>query len=209
MQLDAVESRFARPYGGIGEERRQDVRKRDDVRLCDVGDALARASPQRLELAGRQHAIELPVAELRKPRPHGPFRRILHVERLAMRSGNGEIALEELARIGPAPHVQEIDQLNVQPRLAVARAAHGVDERAQSRHEARLADAQQRPARDVADTGGLDDQSAGAPAGEALVPGEYVRGDDALLGRAPRHHRGHPGPLAQLLRAQADRLEEA
>jgi hypothetical protein len=52
MQLDAVEPGFARSRRGFGEECRQRLRERGDVRLRGVGDALAGAPSQRLELAG-------------------------------------------------------------------------------------------------------------------------------------------------------------
>ena len=60
-----------------------------------------------------------------------------------------------------------------------------------------VADPQQRSARHVADAGRLDDDRAGPAARETLVPGDDGVVDEAVLGRAPGHHRGNPGPLRQ------------
>ena len=78
-----------------------------------------------------------------------------------------------------------------------SRARTVVDEVGEPGDEAIVADAQERPARDVADAGRLDDDRAGLPLGEAAVPVEHVRRDEAVLGRAPRHHRRHPGALLE------------
>ena len=87
--------------------------------------------------------------------------------------------------------------MNSRVRPPLAR-AHGLDQRRQAGDEAVVADAQQRPARDVADAGRLDDDRAGLPLREALVPASTSGGDEAVLGRAPRHHRRHPGALREL-----------
>ena len=76
---------------------------------------------------------------------------------------------------------------------------------AQAGQEAVVPDAQQRPARHVADPRRLDHQHAGPAAREALVPGEDLGRDEALVGGAPGHHRRHPGALRELERAEAQR----
>ena len=80
---------------------------------------------------------------------------------------------------------------------------------AQAGHEAIVADAQQRAARHVADAGRLDDDRAGPPCGEALVPVEHVVGDDAVVGGAPGDHGGHPGAVGEVEAAAVERREPA
>ena len=125
-----------------------------------------------------------------------------------MLRGYREEAREEALRIRAAAHGEKVDELNVQPRLAAARAPHRVDQRPKSRQEPGIADPEQGPARHVADAGGLDHESAGTPARETLVPGEHVRRDEAVLGRTPGHHRRHPGALSELVGAHANRLKQ-
>ena len=126
----------------------------------------------------------------------------------AMSVGDLQVAAEErLARRPPADG-QEVDDLDEQLRPSAAGSPHGVDERAQARDEAVVTDAQQRSARDVADAGRLDDDRAGLPLREALVPVEHVGGDEAVLGRAPRHHRRHPGAVGELQAAGSKRTEQ-
>ncbi len=103
---------------------------------------------------------------------------------------------------------QEVDDLDEQAGLAARRLAHAVDQLAQARDEALVADAQERPGRDVADAGRLDHQHAGAAGGEARVPVDDVVGDEAVVGGAPRDHGRHPGALASLHRSDVDRREE-
>jgi hypothetical protein len=123
--------------------------------------------------------------------------------------GDRQVAAEvRVARRPPADH-QEVDELDEQQRLAARRRAHRVDQRAQPRHEAIVADAQERPRRHVADAGGLDHQHAGAARGEPRVPVDHRRGDLTVVAGAPRHHRRHPGAGARGARPQRDRLEPA
>jgi hypothetical protein len=49
-----------------------------------------------------------------------------------------------------------------------------------------VSNAQQRPAGDIADAGGFNDDGAGPAAGEARVPCNDIVGDEAILGRPPR-----------------------
>ena len=101
-----------------------------------------------------------------------------------------------------------VDDLDEQPRPAFARAPHRRHELAQARQEAVVADAQQRPGRDVADTGRFDHDRARPSAREPLVPREILVGDEALLGGAPRHHRRHPRAARELHPADGDRAKE-
>ena len=67
-------------------------------------------------------------------------------------------------------------QLDEQQGLAARRLAHRVDQLAQARDEAIVADAQERPRRDVADAGRLDDEHAGPALGEARGTSRSRRG---------------------------------
>ena len=80
--------------------------------------------------------------------------------------------------------------------------------RCQARNEAIVADPHQRTARDVADAGRLDHDRAGAPLREARIPFDHGVGDEAVLGRPPRHHGRHPGALFQRDRADRDGREQ-
>ncbi len=64
---------------------------------------------------------------------------------------------EVLSWLGAPTNAQEVDELNEQARLASARLSYDVDQLAQARQEAIVADAQQRAAGYVANAGRLDD----------------------------------------------------
>ena len=81
--------------------------------------------------------------------------------------------------------------------------------RREAGEKAVVADAQQRTAGDVANAGRLDDDRARATARETLVPGDDVVGDEAVLGRAPGHHRGNPGALLDLEPPDFERRKQA
>jgi len=208
VQLDAVESRFARPAGGGGEQAGQHARQFADVRQLRIGDALACAHAQRLQLARVEYFGE-PLRGQREQRvAHLRFRGIGEPERAPVPVGDRQVPAEEFRRLGPAPDRQEVDHLDEELRFAVARLVHRVDDAPQPRHEAVVADAQQRPARHVADAGGLDDDRAGPASREARVPVDVVLGDEAVVGGAPRHHRRHPGARGEFQRTEAQRREQ-
>ena len=92
---------------------------------------------------------------------------------------------------------RKVDDLDEQPRRAVARLAHDAHEVAQSGQKAIVPDAQQRAAGYVADTRRLDHDRSGAAAREALVPIEDVGGDEAVFAGPPGNHGGNPGSLRQ------------
>src|SRR5207248_898481 len=100
-------------------------------------------------------------------------------------------------RIGAASDGEEIDDLDEEPGGAGARPLDGGDQLTQARYESIVADAEQRPARDVANARRLDDQRAGPSGREPLVPVEHFVSDEALVGRAPGNHRRDPRALAQ------------
>ena len=125
-----------------------------------------------------------------------------------MTISDGEKPLEEFLRIRAAADRQKIDQLHEQPGAARACPAHRFRQLTQTRQKAVVPDAQERPARHVADAGRLDHDGARRAAREPLVPFEHVLGDIALLGSPPRHHGGNPGALLERDRADIDRREQ-
>src|SRR5690606_34967514 len=114
----------------------------------------------------------------------------------------------EFLRSRPAADLEEIDDLYEQPGLALAGFPNCLDELAQSRKVAVVPDAQQGTARDIADPGSLDDDSAGFAAREPPVPGEELRGDITFVRSPPGDHCRHPGTLQQPDRSYVDRAEQ-
>ncbi len=129
--------------------------------------------------------------------------------RLPVTVGDREKPLEELSWIGPAADVEEVDELDQQARLAVAPLPHGVHQPTQSGEEPVVPDAQKRTARHVPHAGRLDDDRARPPFRETCVPVADGVGDEAVLGRAPGHHRRDPGALRQAQGAETNRREQA
>jgi hypothetical protein len=205
VQLDAVEARRLCTAGGRGEEARQHARELVDPGQVRVPDALAIAVVERLQLTVRQHALDertivdergeqvLSNDALVRGQPGGIVGGGCHPT--AQRLVDTEVTTEVLVRLRPASYRDEVDQLDEKPRVPGTVLAHGVDQPPEAGDEAIVADPQQGSAGDVTDAGGLDHQHTGAAVREARVPGQHVLGHEAVLGGAPRHHRGNPGPL--------------
>ena len=196
----AARRRRSRPRGRggrRGEQRRQRLRQLADVSCVRVGHALASAelaAPRARAARGSRPAArtasdDQPGAHLRIGRAACARRRRGAARQIVRNSRRKRVGLRAAA------DRQEVDQLDEEARLAVARLAHHAHELAQSGEEAVVADAQQRAAGHVADAGRLDHECPGTPAREAAIPVEHLGGDEAVLGRAPRHHRRHPGAL--------------
>src|SRR5205823_433826 len=111
--------------------------------------------------------------------------------------GDREEALEVLLLLGAPAYGEKVDDLDEQPRLTLALLAHALDETAKAGDEPVVPDPQERAARDLADPRRLDDEDAGTSLREAAVPVDHVLGDEPVLGRAPRHHGGHPRARAR------------
>jgi len=126
-----------------------------------------------------------------------------------MRLSEAQEALEEFCRLRPASDGEKIDDLDEQPGAPVAGAFDGVDESPQPLDIAVMSDAQQRPARNVTHARRLDDDRAWATAREPLVPGDDRVGDEAVVGRAPRHHRRDPRSLLERQPSLAKRRKQA
>src|ERR1043166_901314 len=130
-------------------------------------------------------------------------------ERAAVSFVDVEEALEELRRFGPPLDGEEVDDLYEQARAAKAFAPDGLDQLTQAGDEAVVADAQERPRRDVADARGLDDNRAGPARGEAPVPLKVLARHDAVLGRPPGNHGRNPRAALKHQRADPDGLKQA
>ena len=196
VQLDAVEARLSGPTRRRGEQVGQHLRQVTNVGQVRVGHPLALAVAQRLELAGGEHLLALRGLHRHQRLTHGLVVRGIG-NRLAVAGRDRQEPPQKLVWVGPPTNPQEIDDLDQQPRLPLAGLAHHVDQLPQSGQEPIVADAQQRPAGDVADARRLHHDRARAPASEAGVPVEHARSDVALLGRAPRHHGGDPRAMPQ------------
>ncbi len=202
VQLDAVEPRLAGAGRRVGEEPGERLRKIPHVGDVHVPHALPMAEVEGLPLPRRQHPVE-----------EGPRRRQQVLAHLGIRgrepSGlpgglrespaqvvrHGEVAPEIVLRGRPPADGEEVDDLDEEAGVPSALAAHRLHEVAQAREEPVVPDAQERPARDVADPGSFHDQCTGPALGEAAVPVHDLAGDDAVLRGAPGDHGGHPGPL--------------
>ena len=201
-------ARAARRVRRRGRAARAAARGRAEVH---VGHALAIAEAQRLELARRRARARArrsgsaasAVADLRpRASPRPPSRARCH--RL-----DREEAREELLRLRPPADREEVDDLDEEPRLAAARA------------RAPSATSSRRPGRKrswpMRSSGPLG-MSRMPVASTTIAPGRprakrpyqssTVGGDEAVLGRAPRHHRRHPGAALELHAPDRDRAEE-
>src|SRR5688500_4064520 len=103
-----------------------------------------------------------------------------------------EVPGEVRFALGPSANGKKVDELDEDAGLARAGPADGVDQPCEPGHEAVVADAQERAARDVADARGLDDDGARLAPGKALIPGEHALADEAVGSGAPGHHGRHP-----------------
>src|SRR5713101_5646945 len=74
------------------------------------------------------------------------------------RVGDREISTEESLGLGAAPHRDEIEDLDEEPRPAPAPLADCLDQGLQPGNESVVADSEQGTARDVTDAGGLHDE---------------------------------------------------
>ncbi len=123
MKFDAVEARLYGPASRVGEQPGQDLGQRADMVEVYVGDALAIAERERLQLAVRENATKLGVAQSGQRRTHLALGRGDEApvagqvdERLAVRLAQLQEAREVLRRIGAPADGKEVDQLDEQPR---------------------------------------------------------------------------------------------
>jgi len=208
VELDAVEARPDRALGGIAEQFRQHARELRDVRHVHVGDALAKAALEIIELAWRQHVRELRVGQRGDPRAQIVVTTVV-TERRAMGVGELEKAREIFLALGSTTDRKKIDQLDEQECLAAGRFFDGGGELLEAGHEPIVTDPQQRPRCDIANAGRLDDDHAGSTLRESRIPIDHVFGDEAVVGRAPRHHRRHPRARPRESRPDHERLKQA
>ena len=124
-----------------------------------------------------------------------------------MAVGDGEEPPEVGLLLRTPPDRQKVDDLDEELGMTVACAPYVLDELLQARNEPVVSDAQERTTRHVADAGGLEHETARTAAGEPVVPREYLFGDEAVLGGAPRNHRRDPRALLELQRSDSDGTE--
>src|SRR2546421_12915250 len=99
--------------------------------------------------------------------------------------GSLEEPLKIFCSIRTALDRQKIDDLNKELRLTVAGFAHGVGQLFQSREKSIVTDAQQGPARNIANAGGFKDQRRGPAFGKPLIPIKIILRDKSSFSRAP------------------------
>ena len=114
-----------------------------------------------------------------------------------MAFGQHQEVAQEPILLGTPANAQEVEDLNHAARAPAAALVDRVHQVRKSRDEAVVADAQQRTARHVTNSGRFDHQHARQAIREPAVPIQHVGGDEAVLGRAPRHHRRHPRTRAR------------
>ena len=204
VQLHAVESRLLGACRRLGEQSRQHPRQLADVRQVRVGDPLALAEPQALELPLVQEAGPL---RLRQSRQRLADVVVRTRQQRAVPVGESQVLPEVSLRLGPAADPEEVDDLDEQPGASAARLTDGAHQLGQAGNESVVTDPKQRSARNVPDAGRLDHECPRLPACEALVPREDLRCDQPVVGGPPRHHGGDPGALRQLEPAGAERAE--
>ena len=129
----------------------------------------------------------------------GANRGIVRQRRACVRRGGHAMAIrelqescEELLRLGASPYRQEVEDLHEEPCAAAAPLAHEAHEFAKAIEKSIVADAQQWPARHIADASRFDDEHARLAVGKAAIPVEHVLRDEPILARPPRHHCRDP-----------------
>src|ERR1700682_552244 len=91
--------------------------------------------------------------------------------------------------------------------MTCARFADSLDQLFQSRQKTIVADAQQGTTGNVAHAGSFDHQRAWSPGSKPSIPVEVFLSNNAIVRRAPWHHRGHPGATLQFKPSDANRLK--
>src|SRR5437016_5671102 len=125
-----------------------------------------------------------------------------------MMVGNLEEPLKIFCSIRTALDREKIDDLNEEPGLTIAGFAHGVGQLFQSREKSIVTDAQQGPARNVANAGGFNHQRRGLAFVKPPVPIKIILGNKSIFSRAPGNHRRHPGATGERDWTNANWLEQ-
>ncbi len=214
MQLDTIESGHPRASRGLGKDSRQGLWQFANVRQMRIGNAFAIAEAQRFEFAFAEHAIDDRVGRVCEKRADlciafaDPIRISGDLgNHPALIFGDLKKALEIFCWIGPALDRQEVDDLNYESGVTLARVAHRVDQLTQSGQEPIVTDSQEGTAGNIANTGGFDDQRGRLAFGEPPVPIQIGLSDETIFSGAPRDHCGHPRASSQLERADFDWLK--
>jgi len=127
----------------------------------------------------------------------------------AQRVGDREVAVEERRGLGPAADGQEVDDLDEEPRAPPAPLANDLHQLAQARHEAVVADPEERAAWYIADARRFHHEDTWLTFRKPGVPVQHVGRHESLVGRPPGDHRRDPRALVDVERAERERREEA
>src|SRR5207249_5399009 len=121
------EARLAGAPRGLGEKGGEDLWQLSDVGQVQVPDSLAVAVVERFELAVGQHGFDRHAVRGEEQLAHvllgrlAPARVVEPEGKLtAQRVGDREISTEESLGLGAAPHGDEIEDLDEEPRPAPA-----------------------------------------------------------------------------------------
>ncbi|MDT4858337.1 hypothetical protein FQZ97_928010 [compost metagenome] len=123
--------------------------------------------------------------------------------------GNAQETLEIARWIRTLADRQEINDLNIELGLPFARFTNRLNDLAQARNEAIMADAQEGTAWYVSDAGSFNDDSAWATTREALVPCDIVFSNEATFGGSPRDHCWYPCSGGQMEGPLCNRTKQA
>src|SRR5207244_3104063 len=93
-------------------------------------------------------------------------------------------------------------------RLASARFTYCLDQLFQSGQKSIMPDSEQGPARNIAHTGGFDDQRGRSSFRETPIPIEIFLSDEAVFSRPPGDHRRYPGAACECERTDVYRLKQ-
>src|SRR5882757_608444 len=200
VQLDTVKSRCACAASRIAEQTGQMDRQIADVIEVCVSNELTCAELECVELS----LVQYPGCFFRSQREQPLTDIAICCGSIAkcrtMLRCDGEKLRKITRGHRPSSDRQKVDQLDEQPRLSVACFANDPDEIAKPGQKTLVTGTEQGAAGHVPDSSSLNNNGAGTPAREALIPFEHFGSDEAVLAGAPRHHGGDPRALGQLQR---------
>jgi hypothetical protein len=208
----AARRRRSRPRGARRRRRRTGPAAPRQLAMCgrcSVGHLLAVAEAQ----ASTRAASALRAARVVAARPARRARRSRRPRRRRKRRARRGAAVRERrnrAKYFSARAAADREEVDDWSKSRVSRrcAPRTVGELAQARHEAVVADAQQRPRSGCRGCRSPRPRARPACRRRTAVPVEHVVGDEPVVGRAPRHHRRHPRSPRELERTDPHRREE-
>src|SRR5205085_6092049 len=117
---------------------------------------------------------------------------------LAVMPSDLKETLKVFRALRPPLYGKEVDDLNEKFGVTLACLANRFDKLLQSRQESIVTDPKQRTAGNIANPGSFDDQRRRLSFSKSSIPIEIVLRDEAVCGRAPRHHRRHPSAAGKI-----------